>query len=94
MDADSSGKINSEEMEAYIVKLYGKADKEMVAGMMSAADSDKDGQAHPQRRLTRLASLSNCTPPHHPWLSPPCARAKQVDLTEFKAIIRAGPDKK
>merc|ERR1712046_472066 len=45
VDADSSGKISSAEMEAYILKVYGKGlDEKIVSDMMAAADTDKDGE--------------------------------------------------
>ena len=45
VDADGSGKISSEEMRAYIVKVYGKSlDDKIVDAMMKAADTDGDGE--------------------------------------------------
>jgi hypothetical protein len=62
IDDDSSGKISEEEMKIAITKLYGKElDDKLIKDMMTAADTDKDGQ---------------------------------VDIDEFKTIMRAGPEKK
>jgi len=62
VDADSSGKISSTEMKAYISKTYGKGfDDKKVEEMMTVADTNKDGE---------------------------------VDLEEFKVIMRAGPKMK
>lgn len=44
-DTDNSGKISSEEMEAYIVKVYGEGiDEKVVVDMMLEADLDGDGE--------------------------------------------------
>jgi Ca2+-binding EF-hand superfamily protein len=59
VDTDKSGKINAEEMKAYILSVYPKGlDNRKIAQMMAAADTNKDGE---------------------------------IDLAEFKVIMRAGP---
>jgi hypothetical protein len=59
VDTDTSGKINAEEMKAYILSVYPKGlDNRKIAQMMAAADTNKDGE---------------------------------IDLAEFKVIMRAGP---
>ena len=45
VDGDGSGKISSDEMKAYIVKVYGASlDEKMVTEMMAKADTDGDGE--------------------------------------------------
>ena len=59
VDTDTSGKINAEEMKAYILSVYPKGlNDRKIAQMMAAADTNKDGE---------------------------------IDLAEFKVIMRAGP---
>ena len=59
VDTDKSGKINAEEMKAYIQSVYEKAvDDKTIGEMMAAADTNQDSE---------------------------------IDLAEFKVIMRAGP---
>ena len=45
VDTDKSGKINAEEMKAYILSVYEKAvDDKTIGEMMRAADTNQDGE--------------------------------------------------
>ena len=45
VDTDTSGKINAEEMKAYILSVYPKGlNDRKIAQMMAAADTNKDGE--------------------------------------------------
>ena len=45
VDTDKSGKINAEEMKAYILSVYPKGlNDRKIAQMMAAADTNKDGE--------------------------------------------------
>lgn len=44
IDVDHSGQIADEEMEGAITKFFGKVERKVVEEMMSAADTDRDGE--------------------------------------------------